>query len=313
MLGSKRTNAVAASVLLHAILFLLLMVPAIFNLLAALFGNDLIPVPEDDPIVFELTQPELSRKPQEVIETPEDAKVVEEQERADFLSDKNAVAQNQESPDDLETGAAFARGDFDAPELPTPQGPRGEQGQVSPPQKEASEAKAESQEQADNPDYYVYNTPSDFRPEYLVKPKTTEQEGVPESSQRARYDNQATKAPEMGALSFNTYDWDFAPYMIALKRKIEPNIFPPAAFFRLGLINGESFIRFKIYPNGEMRDLKVVSYEGHKTLMETSYRAVEISAPFLHLPYDFPEEYLEVTARFTYINERSITKRRKSR
>jgi len=289
------------------------MVPAIFNFLAALFGNDIMPAAEEDPIVFDLVQPDLKRQPREVIETPEDAKVVEKQENADFLSDKNAVAQNDESPADLETGEAFARGDFDAPELPTPQGPQGEQGQKSPPEKEASEAKEASDEQADKPDYYVYNTPNDFRPEYLVKPRTTDEEGVPESTHRARYDNEQSKAPEMGALSFNTYNWDFAPYMIALKRKIEPNIFPPAAFFRLGLINGESFIRFKIYPDGEMRDLEVVSYEGHKTLMETSYRAVEISAPFLHLPYDFPEDYLEVTARFTYLNEHSITKRRKRR
>jgi hypothetical protein len=35
--------------------------------------------------------------------------------------------------------------------------------------------------------------------------------------------------------------------------------------------------------------------------METSFQAVENSAPFAMLPLDFPEEYLEVIANFTYV------------
>ncbi len=306
----RRTYAIVGSVFVHLAVFLLLMVPGVFDFLAILFGGASPEIVKAEPIVFDL-QPDLRRRPTQVIETPEDAQVTETPDNARFLSDKNALARNEENPADLVTGAAFARGDFNAPELPTPRGPRGEQGAKATQQNEASEAReANKEEVAEKPDYFVYNTASDFRPEYLVKPQTSATPGSPESTPRARYDNDQSRAPEMGALSFNTYNWEFAPYMLALKRKIEPNIFPPPAFTRLGLISGESFIRFKIYPNGEMRDLEIVKYDGHKTLMETSYRAIEISAPFPTLPSHFPEEYLEVTARFTYLVDRSTKNRR---
>ncbi|MFQ5772553.1 MAG: energy transducer TonB, partial [bacterium] len=88
--------------------------------------------------------------------------------------------------------------------------------------------------------------------------------------------------------------------MLALKKKVEHNIFPPPAFIRMGIISGETLLRFKIYPNGEMKDLEVLEYKGHETLMQTSVRAIEISAPFAPLPSNFPEAYLEVTAKFHY-------------
>jgi hypothetical protein len=34
--------------------------------------------------------------------------------------------------------------------------------------------------------------------------------------------------------------------------------------------------------------------------MVTSSNAIEVSAPFLPLPRDFPEDYLEVTGKFIY-------------
>ena len=35
-------------------------------------------------------------------------------------------------------------------------------------------------------------------------------------------------------------------------------------------------------------------------LLETSRNAIRVSAPFKPLPGEFPEQYLEVTARFYY-------------
>ena len=98
-----------------------------------------------------------------------------------------------------------------------------------------------------------------------------------------------------------TYEWDFAPYLLELKRRIRRNIFPPIAFTRLGMISGVTLLRFKIYPDGQLRDLKILGYEGDRSLMETSQTAVEISAPFPDLPSDFPEPYLEVTGKFLYL------------
>jgi TonB family protein len=68
----------------------------------------------------------------------------------------------------------------------------------------------------------------------------------------------------------------------------------------MGMIDGETILRFKVMPNGEVKDLKVIKYNGHQSLMETSVQAVKNSIPFAPLPADFPENFLEVTARFSY-------------
>jgi hypothetical protein len=88
--------------------------------------------------------------------------------------------------------------------------------------------------------------------------------------------------------------------MLELKRRVQRNIHPPSAFKDLGLISGETLLRFKIYPNGMLKDLEILNYQGHKSLMITSSNAVEISAPFPPLPREFPEDYLEVTGKFIY-------------
>jgi hypothetical protein len=125
-----------------------------------------------------------------------------------------------------------------------------------------------------------------------------------------QHDNQKTRALDMGGLSFNTYDWNFAPYLLELKRIIRSNIFPPIAFTRLGMISGETLLRFRIYPSGEMQNLVILGYRGDKSLMKTSYSAVEISAPFPKLPPDFPEPYLEVTGKFLYLIRKEIKNKR---
>ena len=116
-----------------------------------------------------------------------------------------------------------------------------------------------------------------------------------------QHDHRDSQVPDSGGLSFNTYNWDFAPYMLELKERISRNIFPPLAFSQLGMIDGDTLLRFKIYPNGELRDLELLAYQGHRSLMETSTLAIKVSAPFRKLPGDFPEPYLEVTAKFSFL------------
>ena len=139
-----------------------------------------------------------------------------------------------------------------------------------------------------------------FYREYILEKKELKT-GQNKRLHGVTHDNQKTRALDMGGLSFNTYNWNFAPYLLVLKKRIRRNIFPPIAFTRLGMINGETLLRFKIYPNGELRDLVVLGYRGDKSLMDTSYNAVNISAPFPKLPADFPEPFLEVTGRFLYL------------
>lgn len=277
--------------MLH-ILFLLLWEAGI---ILDLFEDDIPPKPPvSEPIVFDLQQP-AQTPPREVIETPENAKVVEKQTKANYLSDKNALARNRETNPDLESGEAFARGDLDSHELPQQEGPRGKI--QEPPRPESEQTEQEQVEQPQKPDDSL-----DTYANILRRPRSIPMvpPGVLDRPPKVRHDNRNTRAEDMGGLSFNTYNWDFAPYMLALKSRIERNIFPPEAFYKWGIIDGETLLRFKIFPNGEMRDLQILNYRGHKSLMMTSRNAIIRSVPFNELPHDFPEPYLEVTGKFLY-------------
>lgn len=298
----RRKYIIVVSILLH-VLFLLLWEGAIkLNI----FKFDIVPevVPQNEPIVFDLQQD----RPREVIETPDDAKVVEEQKKANYLSDKNALARNPETNPNLKIDEAFARGDYNSHELPTIQGPIGKkQPQLKPVEKEKKKEMAEKEKKqaeeipdTEPPNVLTETSATAFLREYVLNQPNPTNPGVQEHLPTVTHDNPESRARDMGGLSFNTYNWDFAPYMLALKHRIQRNIFPPRAFTHLGMISGETLLRFKIYPDGELRDLQILDYNGHKTLMETSSRAVQISAPFPDLPANFPEPYLEVTGKFVY-------------
>jgi len=254
---------------------------------------------EPEPIVFDLQQPETQQKiPREVIETPEDAKVVEKQKKAKYLSDKNALARNQETDPNLKVDEAFSRGDLSSHELPKPNGPIGKTLEPPKPQSQQKEQEQKKeQEEIENKDLYA---------NLLKAPQTLPQlpQGFQPREPSVTHDHRSSRAKDMGGLSFNTYNWDYAPYLLMLKRRIQRNIFPPPAFSKLGLINGETLLRFKIFPNGVMKDLEILGYNGHESLMLTSQSAVVSSAPFPQLPEDFPEPYLEVTGKFIYFVRR---------
>jgi outer membrane biosynthesis protein TonB len=120
------------------------------------------------------------------------------------------------------------------------------------------------------------------------------------AAQTALRDQRQTRAPQLGSFSLDTYEWNFAPYMLWLKQRVQGNIYPPPAFTHMGLISGQTLLRFKIHRDGSLRDLELLNYRGHKSLMETSMRAIELSVPLQKLPPDFPKDYLEVTAQFDY-------------
>lgn len=304
----QRTYIIVISILLH-ILFIFLWEAAVkLNLITA----EVRVKPDEaiQPIVFDL-QPPPQERPRQVIETPEDAKTVEKQTRANFLSDKNALARNQEqAPKDLKIGEGFSRGDLKSQELPTRQGPRGETPkplQQEKPQQEQKPGKESQKKPEIKPeDTSIANITRqwDERQKKLLEEKQIKPPGVQDQLPRVLHDNPDSRSLDSGGLSFNTYNWDFAPYMLMLKRRIGRNIFPPVAFTHLGIISGETLVRFKIYPNGLMKDLEILGYTGHKTLMETSWNAVKLSAPFPELPADFSEPYLEVTGKFIYFVRR---------
>lgn len=122
--------------------------------------------------------------------------------------------------------------------------------------------------------------------------------GAPKES--VAHNNTTTGALEQGGLQLSTYAWNYAPYMAYLKKQIDRHIFPPRAF-DLGLIDGTTQLRFRIYRDGRLEGPDLLGFKGSPMLKSTSLKAVELSAPFKGLPKDFPDDYLEITGTFEFI------------
>jgi hypothetical protein len=228
-------------------------------------------------------------------ETPESARREKPPKAAEHVSDKNAVAQNPSAPQNLPLGKAFAEGmSADAVAAPQPSLNATEPERSTPANAASNDEPKTSSEGYSRSESFV----SSFRREFL----TGSQSSPPQSfrNSEAGAENLESRAPDVGSFSLNTYQWDFAPYMLWLKNHVQRNIFPPAAFTRLGIISGKTMLRFRISRDGVLEGMELIGYDGHKTLMETSVRAIQLSAPFRALPKDFPEDYLEVTAHFEY-------------
>ena len=114
---------------------------------------------------------------------------------------------------------------------------------------------------------------------------TRDVQGQPgDETNTVSYSNKQFSAKDLGDFSLNTYAWDFAPYLLEIKRRIQRNIFPPPAFTMMGAIDGEFILRFIILPDGTMELLEVLDSRGHPSLELTSQKAIELSAPFFPLP-----------------------------
>ncbi len=105
---------------------------------------------------------------------------------------------------------------------------------------------------------------------------------------------------EVGAISLSTYKWAWAPYVNAMKSKLERVWFPPSAYYQLGLIHGYTVIKYTINRKGEIIGMHVLDHQGHESLRASSTNAIESLFPFLPLPKDFPDETLTITAKLVY-------------
>ncbi len=224
----------------------------------------------------------------EVVETPNSARREKAPDETKYASDKNAAAQNPEAPQDLQLGSAYSKGELADADATTKA--------LTPSSQD--EPHVETRKQTSEPAASYNFTGPAFHREFLMgQPAPTSRAS---SAHTVLRDNRSSRAPLLGSFSLDTYEWNFAPYMLWLKKRVQNNIYPPPAFTHMGLISGQTFLRFKIYRDGSLRDLELLEFRGHKTLMQTSMRAIELSVPLQKLPPDFPKDYLEVTAQFDY-------------
>jgi hypothetical protein len=285
LLTNRYTVCYAAAILLH--LLLLLSIEPVGRLIEA--ADVVVTIPEPDPLVFEFVESnaENDKNP------PEETRL---------LSDRNATSRDRSRADLERSVYAYNEGVFrskDAFETRTGESMDRTQEPGMP-----GEARRPGEEGASDQDW-----PEGWGAERLKRQGQLTQDqreeavyGVPVAVPASTaFDNTGSRALEEGGLQLSTYDWEFAPYLKYLKRRIQSHIFPPAAFSRLGIIEGKNTLRFRIHIDGTLQALTVLAPGGSELLLTTSTKAIELSAPFRPLPTNFPEPYLEITALFGYI------------
>lgn len=287
------------SILFHVILFLFLGLFLLLRDRYFLVDPASLKDKTRPPLVFDFTED----KSKEIAETDASSRLKNAPQNARYASDKNARAQNEHASDNLPVDKSYSEGFAESAQIENLLGAL-EQANMNPVDNKPADAQPEkaAENEFGSEISYLKRNPSPFSRDMLVKntAKNRRQQAGNSSVNHSAIDNRMSRALDMGALSFNTYEWDFAPYMLKLKRVIEEHIYPPAAFSRMGIISGRSKILFRIELDGKLSKVSVLGYEGHISLMQTSKQAIEVSIPFDALPENFPEKYLEVTATFDY-------------
>jgi hypothetical protein len=237
-------------------------------------------------------KPEQRQIAFEIVESPEDSRSDVPPENTNLLSDKQSLARDR-NPDALSgSDVPFSEGIHEMKSL---------EGQNAESATTRGEESSESRMmvRSISSDALRSGKASEFSREVLLGQKS-----AASAPKQSVYDQRTSSVNDLGGLSFNTYAWDFAPYLLELKNRIQKNVYPPPAFTHLGF-GGRNIVRFRIYPDGRLEALQVLGFEGEQALVETSKKAIQLSAPFRPLPKTFPEEYLEVTGSFVYMGLRN--------
>ena len=265
--------AYTAAILLH-ILFLLIENPL---WRAAIIAPQPEKIPESPPLTFEFV---------DVPQNRDDAPP----EETTLLAERDNISRDQQTAPLPESHLPFSDGISRAKNIATPA--QGKSRSETP-------GAERTQETTDNP--FSFKDELQKNPEEAQKERERAVLGGEVLPQvRIDMDNRKTRALERGGLQLSTYAWDYAPYMKYLQRHIDRHIYPPRAF-ELGMIDGMTRVKFRIWRDGRLEGPELIDYKGHDLLRDTSLKAVELSAPFKPLPPDFPDEYLDITGTFEYI------------
>lgn len=262
----------------------------------------------EEPLTFELVDP--YQQPQELVETPEDARLDASPDDAQFLSDKNARAQDMFDGMNLPDGLSFSEGISDYKTFagggldgdPAAQEQRHEE--------QSGEADhgddAEMQDGELSPyragDVPILNQAQAARQQKFSKDvlRGAVNPTLPFSDD-ANWDNQRSSADVLGGISLSTYEWEYAPYILYMKRRLREHWYPPAAYYRMGALSGEVLIQIVLRRDGTLQEVKVLANKGHESLIEPCLNAVRASDPFKPLPDHFPDARLELNWTFIYL------------
>ncbi len=265
--GRIRSYTILISLILHLLIFF------IFSLTSKLQipSNGLEKKTPEERLVFEL------------VETPRDVEQEMPEAEPDFASDKSTKASDPAENDLPEDNKPYHADIADFVQTPKPQQENEQQEETI--QNETSRILSELQ-----------NKQKSFLETFEAQKQMQDL-----SQDNADYENLLSDVKNRGGMSLNTYQWEFAPYLLEMKRKVQSHNNPPFAFTHLGAVSGDVLLRFKVLQDGSVQDLEILNSTAHYSLENTSTRAIQFSAPFKPLPENFPNEYLEITALFSYI------------
>ena len=231
----------------------------------------------------------------QVIEVPDNVPEEKPTEPTNLVSDRGARAADMNLEDMEKSADPYSAGDTEVREF---EEIGAEVAQARPEAIETDPDRREAHDEQEDGDHAGDVAPEEIA-RYVVDNREVGRSGTP--GRPVSFKNLLSGVGRKGGMSFNTYDWDFAPYMLAMKRAIDRHLFPPYAFTHMGMVSGTNIVRFTVTPDGRIRGLEILGSDAHFSLDRTSVRAIESSVPFLPLPRDFPEKFLEVTAHFSYV------------
>jgi len=269
---------------------------AIFHIIfLLLFNSDLYKIDlsrDDHDIPEQVTIVFPENKPRRVVENLNENNQIPDQ--SDLLSDRNSRATNPELRDLLGNQPAM-EGNIPFENLTLPSQNK-KSAPFLPNKKFSKDMLALNKSGPDAESFFSTKEPDAGR--------TDENSQEQQETTNNIYDQKKFSADQLGSFSLSTYEWEWAPYINAMKRKLQQVWFAPAAYYRLGLIYGYTVIRYKVSKDGNLIGYEVLEHKGHESLRQSSINAIESLFPFKPLPANFPENTLTITAQLIYPNLR---------
>lgn len=257
-----------------------------FKDLLAFESKTMPATPEEVTVVFPENKPDIAKKPREIVQNLNENNEIPDE--SNLLSDRNSRARNPEQSDKI-GNTPRSSGNVPLSNLSNAPSKRTFKSFT---QKRFS-TKALTGETSDEP-----KTLQDKNEEH--QPQTIESDGSNQMLEQKKF-----SVEDIGAISLSTYQWEWAPYINAMKNKLQRVWYAPTAYYQLGIIHGHTIIQYTVNRSGNISNMKVLYHEGHNSLEVSSVSAIKALFPFLPLPDNFPDETLTITVKLIYPNLRA--------
>lgn len=242
-------------------------------------------IPEEVTIVFPENKPKSEDMPREIVQNMNENNEIPEQ--SNLLSNQNSRARNTESGDQIGS-TPMSSGNVPLSNL------------SNAPSQRTFKSFSNKQFSKEALTGETHDSPRTMQDESQGEQQSIQSDGSNQMLQQRKF-----SVEDIGAISLSTYRWEWAPYINAMKNKLHRVWYAPTAYYKLGLIHGQTIIRYTIDRSGNITDMEVLDHNGHSSLENSSVSAIKALFPFLPLPENFPEETLTITVKLIYPNLRA--------